>query len=155
MKTTVLESQNKTWGFYGTTLCQYAEAETVERWKQAFEVLQRVSGLESEEIRDYLDSRSGRKLADCCCGNDVKTSILKEYFSWADDDLFESKVNPENIKDTTMFGTMVINTITNTKDVLLYTFKKSDRVYKNYAMCINRDGKKYQIGMDYITPIEE
>ena len=49
---------------------------------------------------------------------------------------------------------LIENTITGSVDVILYTFKKDNRVHKDYAKCINRNEEIYEIGMNYITPIE-
>ena len=70
MTKTVLGSENTQYGFYGTIYSRNSENETESKWAEAFELLLDLSGLSPYEIRAYLDSRSGRKLADCC--NDSK-----------------------------------------------------------------------------------
>lgn len=54
-----------------------------------------------------------------------------------------------------MFGTLVLNTITGNKDVLLYTYKNPNRINKDYATCIDVNEQIYDIGLDFIIPIEE
>lgn len=152
---TVLETQNNEYGFWGTTLINYTPEETAKRWEEAFETLLLLSGKDAESIREYLDDRSGRHLADTCYGKEVKDTILKNYYNWCEKDLFGDKHKLIKLKDRTMFGTLVLNHITGNKDVLLYTYKNPDRVYKEYATCIDINEKVYDIGMAYISPIEE
>lgn len=64
----------------------------------------------------------------------------------------------ENLKDLDrmMFGTMVENHRTNEIGVLLYTW--TNRFADGdipYATCVDKNGKKYSIPMDDISPIEE
>ena len=74
MTKTVLGSENTQYGFYGTIYSCNSENETESKWAEAFELLLDLSGLSPYEIRAYLDSRSGRKLADCC--NDSTTTNI-------------------------------------------------------------------------------
>lgn len=59
-------------------------------------------------------------------------------------------------KDRTMFGTKILNYETQKQGILLYTWTN---VYADarvpFATCVDEDGKKYNIDMDSITPIEE
>ena len=64
MTKTVLGSENTQYGFHGTIYSYNSEKETECKWAEAFELLLDLSGLSPCEIRTYLDSRSGRKLAD-------------------------------------------------------------------------------------------
>ncbi len=64
----------------------------------------------------------------------------------------------EDLKDLdrTMFGTMVKNHTTNEIGILLYTWTNSFADGDvPYATCIDKNGKKYNIPMDDISPIEE
>lgn len=59
-------------------------------------------------------------------------------------------------KDRTMFGTKVFNHKTQKRGILLYTWTN---VYADakvpFATCVDEDGRKYNIDMDSITPVEE
>lgn len=150
----ILESENKEYGFYGTTANNYNENETEKRWNEAFTTLKTMSGKTEEEIRTYLDSRSGRKLADECVNANVKKTIIKNYFEWIEKDLFEDKQITITEKDTTLFGQEVMNSITNKKSIILYTFQHPNRIYKDYANCVDITGKIYNIHIDYLDLIE-
>ena len=67
----ILESQNKEHGFFGTTAIHCRR--TVEaKWETAFSwVAAIMPSWSPENIRDFLDGRPGRHLADelQCCGN--------------------------------------------------------------------------------------
>lgn len=151
----VLESQNKEYGFYGTTALKYNESKTEKRWAEALTTLVSMSGKTAEEIRNYLDSRSGRKIADECIDINVKKAIMKSYFTWIEKDLFEDEKQIKIEKDTTLFGQEVINLINNNKSIILYTFTYPNRIYKNYANCIDITGKIYNINIDYLELIEK
>lgn len=60
------------------------------------------------------------------------------------------------LKDRTMFGTKILNNKTNEIGLLLYTW---DNAFADkdvpFATCVDENGKKYNIEMDFITPIEE
>ena len=55
-----------------------------------------------------------------------------------------------------MTGTKILNYETQKQGILLYTWTN---VYADarvpFATCVDEDGKKYNIDMDSITPIEE
>lgn len=59
-------------------------------------------------------------------------------------------------QDRTMFGTKILNNKTNEIGLLLYTW---DNTFADkdvsFATCVDVNGKKYNIEMDFITPIEE
>ncbi len=59
-------------------------------------------------------------------------------------------------QDRTMFGTKILNNKTNEIGLLLYTWDNTF-VDKDvpFATCVDENGKKYNIEMDFITPIEE
>ena len=66
---TVLPSRNTDYGFFGTlTTCPERDRRTSEVWSLASRLIaQAVNGTSEEEmidIRDFLDSRSGRHFAD-------------------------------------------------------------------------------------------
>lgn len=96
----ILKTQNKEYGFWGTTELHYSNKETQDRWNDAFEILVQLSGKSPESIREYLDSRSGRHLADECYGNDVKATILSNYYKYYEKDLFgdRTKIIKQKIK---------------------------------------------------------
>lgn len=58
-------------------------------------------------------------------------------------------------KDRTMFGTKIFNHETKKQGILLYTWTN---VYADgkvpFAICVDEDGKKYNIEIDNISPIE-
>ena len=88
METEVLESHNQEQGFWETTRLDYEEEETQKRWNLAFETLTLLSGKEAEEIRESLDSRIGRHIADNCFDNNVKQVIMQNYYAWYEAHLF-------------------------------------------------------------------
>lgn len=151
METEILESQNLEHGFWGTTRLDHEESETQKRWNIAFETLALLSGKPSEEIREFLDGRMGRHIADDCFDKDVKQVIMRNYYSWYEAHLFEDSGKYIAKKDKSSFGTKVFNQITREMDILLYTYKNPYRIYQDYAMCINRDEKIYYIGLQYIN----
>lgn len=59
-------------------------------------------------------------------------------------------------QDRTLFGTKIYNNETKEIGLLLFTwnntFANGD---VNFATCIDKNGKKYNIKMDSITPIEQ
>ena len=67
----ILESQNKEYGFYGTTAL-HGRSEVNTKWETAFMwVADIMPSWSPENIRDFLDGRPGRHLADQLhdCGN--------------------------------------------------------------------------------------
>lgn len=160
MSKQILETQNKKWGFWGTTAQSYSKKKTQQMWNEAFETLLQLSGARPKQIRILLDSRTGRHLADQCYGKakDLKQIIIRGYFGWLDEVLFDDEtIHPalETEKCSMLFGVNVYNSIYDRVDVLLYTYKNKNRIYQDYALCMTKDLKKYRIGMDFITPIEE
>lgn len=59
-------------------------------------------------------------------------------------------------KDRTLFGTKIFNHETKKQGILLYTWTN---IYADaevpFATCVDEDGRKYNIDMDLITPVEE
>lgn len=157
MTSKILKTQNEEHGFWGTTAIHYSEKQTQKRWNDVFKTLLELSGLESENIRELLDDRIGRHLADQCYKEkDVKQVTKECYFNWLEKYLFNEDDKPiETDKSTVLFGTKVRNRITNSTDIVLYTYKNKNRIYQDYAVCINKELKKYRISMDHIEPIEE
>lgn len=155
MKTEILKTGNQDWGFFGTTKTNYSDKETQKRWNEAFKTLIKLSGKPAIDIREYLDSRSGRHLADSSYKENVKEIIEKNYFKWIEKDLFDDNNKIIKNKDKTMFGTPVLNEITGKKDILLYTFENPNRIHKDYATCIDKNENIYDIRMDFLTTIEE
>ena len=153
----ILKTENEQWGFYGTLFNHYDEHETQAKWNEAFKTLQEMSGKKAEEIREFLDSRDGRHLADYCLDSDdtVKETIRKNYFNWIEKNIFEDKTKIVKIKDRTFFGTKVLNDITGKEDIILYTYQNKNRIYQEYATCIDKNENIYDIGFNYLTPIEE
>ena len=155
MTKTVLGSENTQYGFYGTIYSCNSENETESKWAEAFELLLDLSGLSPYEIRAYLDSRSGRKLADCCNDSkvDVKSVIIREYFKWIDDDLFECRVKELQNPSRILFGTVMHDEITNQDVVILCEGTKKCRTDK-YFKVIDKNENTYIIRMDFLTSIE-
>lgn len=121
MTKTVLGSENTQYGFYGTIYSYNSEKETERKWAEAFELLLDLLGLSPYEVITCLDSISGEKWADCCndSRDDVKTVIIKEYFKWVDDDLFECRVKDLQDISRLLFGTVMPEEITNQDVVIL------------------------------------
>lgn len=59
-------------------------------------------------------------------------------------------------KDRTMFGTKILNHETKEVGLLIYTWtnKFTDGEIP-YATCVDMNGKKYNIEMDAISPLED
>lgn len=59
-------------------------------------------------------------------------------------------------KDYTMFGTKIFNKQTQEVGLLLYTWKNvyADKTV-DFATCVDKIGKRYNVAMDDITPIED
>ena len=155
MTKTVLGSENTQYGFYGTINNYNSAEETDHKWAEAFTTLLELSGLSPYEIRTYLDSRSGRKLADCCndTKNDVKNEILRLYFNWIEDDLFECRVRELQNPNRMLFGTVMHDDIRNQNVVILCEGDKKYRKEK-YFKVIDKDENIYITRMDFLTPIE-
>ena len=155
MTKTVLGSENTQYGFYGTIYSYNSEKETESKWAEAFELLLDLSGLSPYEIRTYLDSRSGRKLADCCndTKNDVKSEILRLYFNWIEDDLYECRVKDLQNPSRMLFGTVMHDDIRNQNVVILCEGDKKYRKEK-YFKVIDQDENIYITRMDFLTPID-
>ena len=155
MTKTVLGSENTQYGFYGTINNYNSTEETEHKWAEAFTILLELSGLTPAEIRTYLDSRSGRKLADCCndTGNEIKTEILKEYFKWIEDDLFECRVKELQNPSKSMFGTVMHDDIKNQNVVILCQGNKKYRK-EIYFKVIDQNENIYITRMDFLTPID-
>ena len=155
MTNKVLETENKEFGFYGTINLHYSEKETNNKWGEAFTTLLELSGKQPQEIRTYLDSRSGRKLADCIIDSkdDLNETLLKEYFKWIEDDLFESKVKELQNINKVLFGTMAYDEIKKQNVIILYQGNKKGRA-GDYVKVIDQNENKYITRMDFLTPIE-
>ena len=59
-------------------------------------------------------------------------------------------------KDYTMFGTKIFNKQTQEIGLLLYTWKNvyADKTV-DFATCVDKIGRRYNVAMDDITPIED
>lgn len=155
----ILETQNREWGFWGTTSNNYSKKQTLQRWNDAFETLLELSGAEPEKIRELLDDRTGRHFADACVDSkDVKQTTRECYFEWLAKELFEDATSKKPLEteiNKILFGTRVYNTIHDRVEIVLYTYKNENRIHKDYALCLDANQKKHRIGMDYIKPIED
>ncbi len=80
IKKEVLPTKNEGWGFWGTTNNDYLIKETEKRWTEAFITLLELTKKEPERVRRFLDSRSGRHLADACYDQNttVEETIKKQ-----------------------------------------------------------------------------
>lgn len=159
MTNQILKTQNEEWGFWGTTRRHYSKKLTQQRWNDAFETLLQLSGAEPEQVRLLLDSRTGRHFADQCYKEkDVKKITEECYFGWLDKVLFDDDEYKDKLmkdKNSLLFGTRVFNRITQSVDIVLYTYKNKNRINEDHAVCMTCEQKKYQIGMDFIIPIDD
>ena len=155
MKKQVLETENADYGFYGTIAHRQNEEKIKKDWQEAFETLTKISNKEPEEIRTYLDSKSGRKLADACIDSkySIKDTILMQYFNWIEDDLYGSKAKLENI-NSTLFGTKVYDEINGDEVIALNQGNIKGRE-GDYIKVINQNEKIYILRMDFLRPIED
>ena len=155
MTKTVLGSENTEYGFYGTINTYNTTEETEQKWAEAFTTLLELSGLSPVEIRTYLDSRSGRKLADCCndTKNDVKIEILRLYFNCIEDDLYECRVKELQNPSRILFGTVMKDEIRNQNVVILCEGDKKYRKEK-YFKVIDQNENIYITRIDFLTPID-
>ncbi len=90
MKNEIKKTNNQEWGFFGTcivnTNCTLAQAETI--WNQACALLMSDYGLNGNQSRDLLDSKTGRHFADAMtCGDKIVVSLP----SWAHISISEFK----------------------------------------------------------------
>lgn len=155
MTNKVLESENKEWGFYGTIFNHYSEEKTNKKWTEAFKTLLELSNKKAEEIRDYLDSRSGRKLADCVIDSrdDLKTTVVKEYSKWVEFDLFETDKKLFTVTSKILFGTKVHDDVNN-KYVLILSEGKIKGLDGDYLRVMDCNEKIYIIKRDFLSPME-
>lgn len=155
MANKVLESEIKEHGFYGTINNRFSTEKTDKKWTEAFKTLTQLSNKKPEEIRDYLDSRSGRKLADCVIDSqdDLKTTVIKEYIKWLEFDLFECNKNNYTVTNKILFGTMIHDDINN-KNVLILNEGKIKGLKDDYLKVMDCDENKYIIKRDFLSPIE-
>ena len=157
MTNTVLGSQNKEWGFYGTVNNYYpTESKINNVWAETFKTLMELSDKQPEEIRDYLDSRSGRKLADCIIDSrdDLKTTVTKEYIKWVEFDLFRCNKNDFTVTSKILFGTTVHDDVNN-KYVIILSEDKIKGMKFDYLKVMDSNENKYIIKRDFLTPIEK
>ncbi len=61
MSTTILPTNNPAWGYWGTV---GSHADQSEAWTLATAAIGKATGCQAEGVRDFLDSRHGRHLAD-------------------------------------------------------------------------------------------
>jgi len=155
MTNKVLESENKEYGFYGSINNHYSEEKTNKKWTETFKTLIELSNKKPEEIRDYLDSRSGRKLADCVIDSrdDLKTTVIKEYIKWVEFDLFECDKKDYTPTNKILFGTRVHDEVNN-KYVLILSEGKIKGLNDDYLRVMDCDENKYIIKRDFLSPIE-
>ena len=155
MTNKVLESENKGYGFYGTINLHYSEEKTNKKWTEAFETLTQLTNKKPEEIRDYLDSRSGRKLADCVIDSqaDLKTTVIKEFIKWVEFDLFECDKKEFTPTNKILFGTKVHDDVNN-KYVLVLSEGKIKGLNGNYLRVMDCNEKIYIIKQDFLSPNE-
>lgn len=63
--TEILETQNKEWGFWGTTKnIVRTKRKTQKAWNEAFKLITDIANFTPEETLELLDSRWGRHTAD-------------------------------------------------------------------------------------------
>ena len=155
MTNKVLESEIKGHGFYGTINNRFSTEKTDQKWTEAFKTLTQLSNKKPEEIRDYLDSKSGRKLADCVIDSqdDLKTTIVKEYIKWVEFDLFECDKKDFTPTSKILFGTRVHDDVNN-KYVLVLSEGKIKGLNDNYLRVMDCNEKIYIIKQDFLSPIE-
>ena len=74
MTTTILETQNTEWGFWGTIsrIENHPAADPAKAWDIASHRIAEVTTASPEGVRDFLDSRHGRHFAD-----DVASELAK------------------------------------------------------------------------------
>ena len=156
MTNKVLESENKEYGFYGTVNNHLSTTEKINKaWTDAFETLMKLSSKKPEEIRNYLDSKSGRKLADCVrdSQDDLKTTVIKEFTKWVEFDLFDCNKKDYTITNKILFGTLAHDNV-NDKNVIILNEGKIKGLKDDYLKVIDCNENKYIIKRDFLTPIE-
>jgi hypothetical protein len=62
MTTATLPSKNQGWGFFGTM--QHGGADPMQSWNAASEMIAAATEASTQGVRDFLDSRHGRRVAD-------------------------------------------------------------------------------------------
>ena len=161
MENKILKSENIKHGFYGTLRIHNSKKKTEELWNKAFSTLQKLSGVEPEEIRLFLDSKDGRWLADTYheLKQDIEDIITEGYFGGYERSLFNDREKGYTKKfeynyNNELFGSKVYNHITSQVDILLATYIHPNRIYKDYALCITPNRKQYHINRDYIVILD-
>jgi hypothetical protein len=73
----VLSSQNQAWGFWGTL--SGAGLDPAEHWVHASTVLAARYAINQVQVRDFLDSRTGRHLADAVADGSPVESVVTRW----------------------------------------------------------------------------
>ena len=76
-----IPSQNNAFGFYGElhTIFDGDEKKMKSVWNEAFNLISNISNLSSKQIRDILDSKSGRWMADEFYSDIEKGNLSKAF----------------------------------------------------------------------------
>ena len=73
--TTILETENKGWGFWGTAEGYLKHKKDMTRlWNETAKLIQKNSGLTPEETQKLMDSRWGRHIADSYM-EEIRTNV--------------------------------------------------------------------------------
>lgn len=79
MKTKILETQNKEWGFWGT-VSEFVDSDKIQKlWCEASKIIQEKAEFTAIETRNLLDSRWGRHMADEF-HEDIITGVFTKIF---------------------------------------------------------------------------
>jgi hypothetical protein len=92
-----MQTNNETWGFYGTIR---HHADPAEAWPLAMRAIGEATGCTDEAVREFLDSRHGRHFADDVAngvfdGLEMEAAIdaaIDRWLGWTTDDYTESEL---------------------------------------------------------------
>lgn len=112
--TTILETQNEDWGFWGTAKGYLRHKKDMNKlWKETAQLLQNKSGFTPEETQKLMDSRWGRHTADSYM-EEIRTSVetfiniidrrltkqrlIEDYRYYVDENAYPTQI-PQKYKD--------------------------------------------------------
>ena len=106
---------------------------------------------DTSDIKEWIEdaSKHGNTLSDEQL--EELLIIIREYFKWIDDDLFECRVKELQNPSRILFGTVMHDEITNQDVVILCEGTKKYRKDK-YFKVIDKSENIYITRMDFLTP---
>jgi hypothetical protein len=101
MTSTILPTRNEGWGFFGTIgRSENAVADPAPAWEIAFARIAETTGTAPEGVRDFLDSRHGRRFADDVANGLWKGKMLDAAIDAALTRWMGWRIDPATSRDT-------------------------------------------------------